>query len=169
VVARALVFGVLAALGLWSLRRAWAWAGGGKMLAWSMALALGLRLLAGVTWAVLLPAYGYDTPQQNAGYVFYDAFRRDGQAWNLAQSGDSLLNAFSQSYAADQYGGLLAFSALLYRVFSPDAHRSLLLVLAGAWAASIGLAFACKAIAAAWGQPYALPAVWLLALYPNRC
>lgn len=163
----ALVFGLLAALGLWSLRRAWLWAGRGNMLAWSMALALGLRLLVGVAWAALLPEYGYDTPQQNAGYVFYDAFRRDGQAWDLAQSGGSLLNAFSQSYAADQYGGLLAFSALLYRVFSPDAHRSLLLVLAGAWAASISLAFACKAIATAGGQPYALPAVWLLALYPE--
>lgn len=163
----ALVFALLCALGLWSLRLAWAWAGGGRALGWAMALALGLRLLSALAWTTLLPTYGYDTPQQNAGYVFYDAFRRDGQAWDLARSGDSLLNAFNQSYAADQYGGLLGFSALLYRVFSPDAHRSLLLVLAGAWAAALGLAFARKAIAAAWGESFALPAVWLLALYPE--
>lgn len=160
-------FGLLAALALWSMRRAWLWAGGEKMLAWAMALALALRLLAGIAWTVLLPAYGYDTPQQNAGYVFYDAFRRDEQSWELAGSGESLLSAFDQSYSADQYGGLLAFTALIYRVFSPDAHRSLLPVLFGAWAAAVSIAFAWRAIAAAFGESYAAPAVWLLSLYPE--
>ncbi len=162
-----LVFALLTCAGLWVLHCAWQWAGAGRALAWAMALAFALRLLSAVIWVVFLPAYGYDTPQQNAGYVFYDAFRRDSQSWQLAQSDQPLLMAFSQSYSADQYGGLLAFSALLYRIFSPDAHRALLLVLAAAWAAAVSLAFARKAIAAVWSESLARPAIWLLALYPE--
>ena len=39
---------------------------------------------------------------------------------------------FSERYGSDQYGGLLAFNTFIYRYFSPDAQRPLMLVLLSA-------------------------------------
>ena len=73
-----------------------------------------LRLLAGVIWFTMLPAFGYETDVQAAGYVMEDAFQRDTAAWELAESGAPLISAFSGDFrSADQYGGLLFFSAAM--------------------------------------------------------
>ncbi len=67
-----------------ALLSAWNWAGGGRMLAWMTALAFFLRLGCGVALSLALPVYGSDSETQKSGYVFFDAFRRDEQAWQLA-------------------------------------------------------------------------------------
>jgi hypothetical protein len=72
-----------------------------------MVTAFILRLAFGVFLAWGLPQFGYEEPTQQAGFVFFDAFRRDGSAWDLAQSGDPLSIAFSDEYSSDQHGGLL--------------------------------------------------------------
>ena len=106
------------------------WAGGGKTLAWMVALAFTLRFVGGVVTYLALPVYGYvDDEDQSAGFAYTDAHRRDSQAWDLASSDLPIYDAFNKTYAYDQYGGLLAFSALVYRYLSPNAHRPLMLVL----------------------------------------
>ena len=66
------------------------WAGGGKTLAWMVALAFILRFVGGVTTYLALPVYGYvDDEDQSAGYTYTDAHRRDAQAWELATSEES--------------------------------------------------------------------------------
>ena len=92
-----------------------------------------VRLAAGVTLQLVLPVAGYDEEVQKAGYVFFDAYQRDGQAWELASSGQSLTTAFrGEGFISDQYGGLLALSAATYRLLSPDLHRpALILILDG--------------------------------------
>ncbi|MEW6242156.1 MAG: hypothetical protein AB1564_15235, partial [Chloroflexota bacterium] len=67
----------------------------------------------------------------------------------------------------DQYGGLLAFSALAYRYLSPGAHRPLLIVVFSALAAALGVSFLWKAAARQWGGSVAAPAAWIFALYPE--
>ncbi|GAB4504746.1 MAG: hypothetical protein Fur0043_17400 [Anaerolineales bacterium] len=143
------------------------WAGGGRMLAWLMSLSFVLRLVTGVGVYLALPVDGYDEPDDRAGYFFTDAHRRDDQAWELAQSDAPLLSAFDKTYHTDQYGGLLAFAALAYRVFSPDAQRPILLILLSVIVSALGMPFFWRAARLAFGERLALAAGWILALYPE--
>jgi hypothetical protein len=143
------------------------WAGGGRMLAWMIALAFGLRLAGGIATYLSLPVYGYDDEDDQAGFVYTDARRRDTQAWELATSNRPILDAFNEKFAYDQYGGLLAFSALTYRYLSSDAHRLLMLVLVSAFMGALGLPFMWKAVNLQWGEKVAAASGWIFALYPE--
>ncbi|GAB4567988.1 MAG: hypothetical protein Fur0017_09970 [Anaerolineales bacterium] len=144
------------------------WADGGKALAWMVALAFVLRFGGGVTTYLALPVFGYaGDEEQSAGFTYTDAYRRDSQAWDLAVSDRPILDAFNSRFAYDQYGGLLAFSALIYRYLSPDAHRVLLLVLMSALMGALGLPFLWKAVNLQWGEKVAMASGWVFALYPE--
>jgi len=145
-----------------------AWAGGGRILAWMIALAFALRLLIGVGVHMVLPIDGYpDDPDDSAGFLFTDAHRRDEQAWDLAGSDEPIISAFNKTYHTDQYGGLLAFTSLAYRVLSPDAHRVILPILLSAIMATLGMPFFWRAAQLAFGEQVALAAGWILVLYPE--
>jgi hypothetical protein len=127
-----------------------------------------LRLVIGVALTLLLPIFGYqDNAEHQAGYVYTDAYIRDNQAWNLATSGDSLSTAFSGSIPGDQYGGLLALSAFIYRFLSPDAHRPILILIVGAIVSAWGVFCLWKASRLWFGDKTAFLAIWLFALYPE--
>lgn len=144
------------------------WAAGRTPLAWMVALAFTLRLAGGVATYLALPVYGYvDDEDQSAGFTYTDAHRRDDQAWQLASSDEPILSAFQEKFSYDQYGGLLAFSAFLYRYLSPDAHRVLLLVVMSAFMGAVGVPFLWKAVSQEWGQGVALASGWVFALYPE--
>ena len=133
-----------------------------------VALAFALRFVGGVATYLALPVYGYvDDEDQSAGFVYTDAHRRDAQAWELANSDRPIMDAFNEKFAYDQYGGLLAFSALTYRYLSPDAHRPLMLVLLSAFMAALGLPFLWKAVNQQWGEKVAIASGWIFALYPE--
>ena len=142
------------------------WAGGGKAIAWMVAFAFALRFAGGIATYLLLPVNGYDDEDDRAGFVYTDAHRRDEQAWELAISGQ-FIGGFNQSYAYDQYGGLLTMSALIYRYLSPDAHRPLMLVLISAFMAALGLPFLWKAVIHQWGEKVAIASGWIYTLYPE--
>ena len=132
--------------------------------------AFGLRLLVGVALSLLLPVYGYQDENAEvtkAGYVFYDAYIRDGQAWKLAYSPAALGEAFTGQFSGDQYGGLLALSAALYRYLSPDAQRPWLVLILGATFAGLGVLFLWKASRSWFGDKVANLAAWIFALYPE--
>jgi hypothetical protein len=143
------------------------WANGGRMLGWIVALAFFLRLVVGVTLHLGLPVYGHTDEDDRAGYVFTDAHRRDNQAWKLATSELPVMDAFSEKYGSDQYGGLLAFNTFIYRYFSPDAQRPLMLVLLSAFFAALGGPFLWKAVNQVFGEKVAWAAAWIFALYPD--
>lgn len=143
------------------------WSGGGRTLAWIIALAFFLRFGVGVALHVSLPIYGHEDEDDRAGYVFTDAHRRDNQAWKLAASEYPVIDAFSKQYGSDQYGGLLAFNTFVYRYFSPDAQRPLLLVLLSAFFAALGIPFFWKAVNQVFGEKVAWAATWIFALYPD--
>jgi 4-amino-4-deoxy-L-arabinose transferase-like glycosyltransferase len=93
-----------------------------------------LRLGLGVFAYYALPLWGYDTPPQQAGYLFLDAYRRDTQARELALSSAPLAQALDEKFASDQYGGLLWLSALVYRYLHPHPLGMVTLAaLVGAW------------------------------------
>lgn len=160
-------FFILFLLGLGTMLAAWRWGGGGKLLAWMTGLALLLRLAAGVAVYIALPRDGYKVPDDQAGFVFTDAHRRDDQAWALATSGKSLLTGFDRAYYSDQYGGLLVLSALTYRGLSPDAHRPLLILTLAALSAALGVPFMFRAALALGQEKLAMLGGWLFVLYPE--
>ena len=138
-----------------------------QALGWIVALTFLLRLGAGVTLHLALPIYGHDDEDDRAGYVFTDAHRRDNQAWELATSELPVIDAFSKEYGSDQYGGLLAFNTFVYRYFSPDAQRPLLLILLSAFFAALGVPFFWKAVSQVFGEQVAWVSTWIFALYPD--
>jgi len=143
------------------------WANTGKTLAWIVAIAFMLRFIVGMSLYLGLPVYGHDDADDKAGFVFTDAHRRDDQAWKLASSERPILVAFTDKFAYDQYGGLLAFSALVYRYLSPDAHRPLMLILISAFVAALGIPFLWKAVSQVFGEKVAWASAWIFALYPE--
>jgi hypothetical protein len=145
----------------------WNWAGGGRVLAWMMILAFSLRLVAGVGFSLALPHWGYPRPEQQAGYLFKDAYNRDRQAWSLAQSNNPLYASFREEFSTDQYGGLLALSALIYRYLSPDAHRPFLILILGAFTVAFGLPFLWRAARLHWPSRVAVLAGWIYVFYPD--
>lgn len=162
-----LAFSLIFLLGLAALAAVWRAAGASRTLGGILLAALVLRLALGVTFRLLLPSAGYDTETQNAGYLFFDAFRRDTQAWALARSDQPLWRAFDKSYATDQYGGLLGLSALFYRYLTPDLHRPLLMVATAALTATLGVALTWRAVEGLGGARQAAWAAGILAFYPE--
>jgi len=160
-------FSILLFLGLLALVSSVRWAFGGKALVWIVGLTFILRLAGGVAIYLLLPIYGYSDADDQAGYVFTDAHRRDDQAWELARSERPILDAFSSKYASDQYGGLLALTAFVYRYLSPDAQRPLMLILLSALVAAFGIPFLWRAVNQAFGEKVAWASTWIFALYPD--
>jgi hypothetical protein len=139
----------------------------GRLLAWLVALAFLLRLGGGIGLSLALPVWGYAEDGQQAGYLFKDAYYRDTQAWNLAGSGEPLWKSFREEFSTDQYGGLLALSALVYRYLSPDAHRPYLILILGAFFAALGVPFLWRAARLRWNERISALAAWIYVLYPD--
>lgn len=137
---------------------------------WLLGLLLGaalLRLLAGAFWSIALPLWGYGGEAESAGYVMSDAYQRDTAAWELAQSEQPLFSAFDDYRSVDQYGGLLFFSAALYRYLGGSTHMPLLLTVMTASFSTLAVLFTWSFARRIWGQDVAKIAAWGLALYPE--
>ncbi len=145
----------------------WRAAGSDKVVGWMMLTAFVIRIALGVFLAWGLPQFGYDTEVQQAGFVYADPFNRESNAWALAQSREPLTLAFRESFEGDQYGGLFALSAFIYRYLSPDAFRPVLMVILTAGASALSLPFFVMALLRLFKRRSALFAGWILALYPE--
>jgi len=165
-----LAYFALCALSAVSIWLAWMWVAAGdspRWLAVVLGVALTLRLGVGIALTYALPRFGYDEAPQRAGYVFYDACTRDGQAWSLAASDKMLRSAFTERSGSDQYGGLLYVSALIYRTLSPDVHRPLLIVVLAAVISSLAVLFTWGFAAMTFGPGVAAFGAWVVTLYPD--
>lgn len=159
----------LVAAGL--LAGGWYWVAAADRPRW-LAAALGvafvLRLGVGLGLEATLPIWGYpDNKSNQAGYVFYDAFKRDNDAWALAASDKPLTAAFSPRYTSDQYGGLLLISATTYRLLGNHVHRPLMVVLLAAAVGALAVLFTWGFTAMTLGGGAAAVAAWIVALYPD--
>lgn len=153
--------------GLFIMLLVWHRAGAGKTLAWMMLIAFGLRIILAVFLIWGLPRFGYENTEQQAGFVFNDAYRRERTAWTLAQSNESLFKAFDDELGSDQYGGMLAMSALVYRTLSPDAFRPGLISIISATAMSLSIPILMAAVQSKFNRKTTVWAGWILALYPE--
>lgn len=163
-----IAYALVGGLGAASLFAVWHFTGRDIPTGKIALIAVLLRLAVGISLMILLPVVGYaNNTSHQSGYFYFDAAVRDQQAWELAQSGTQLWKAFSGEYSGDQYGGMLALSATIYRLFSPDAHRPWLILLLTAAAAGWGALCLGKATRAWFGETTARLAAWIFALYPE--
>lgn len=138
-----------------------------EWLFWLLLGAVGLRLVLGVFFYLALPAWGYGSPVEQAGYVMADAHARDTAAWELAAGSEPLWTAFRDYRLADQYGGLLFFSALIYRYLGGGEHLPLIMVVIAASFSSLSVIFTWAFVRRAWNALSANLGAWALALYPE--
>lgn len=136
-------------------------------LAGLLVLAALLRLGLGIFWDAALPAWGYQSEVELAGYIMEDAFERDSAAWELAESGQPLWQALSETQSSDQYGGLLLLSASIYRLLGGGSHQPLLMVIFGAAIAALAILFTWAFTRMLAGERAAALAAWGIALYPE--
>lgn len=136
-------------------------------LGWLLLAGVLLRLGAGAFWFAGMPKLGHGTAAEQAGYVMADAYQRDQAAWELAKSTKSLERAFLGYRSADQYGGLLFLSALIYRYLGGEVHQPLLIVVLAAVASSLAVLFIWGFSIRAWDEGVAKVAAWGMALYPE--
>ena len=140
------------------------------LLDWLLWLTIGavlLRLALGVTWFLALPAGGYPTEVQQAGYVMEDAYNRDRTAWELARSNQPLAVSFQGYSSTDQYGGLLFLSAAVYRYLGGAEHQPLQVLVLAAAVSGLAIAFTWAFSRRVFGGKVAYFAAWGLALYPE--
>jgi hypothetical protein len=139
----------------------------GRIIIVIAAAAILVRIAVGIGLYLSLPDFGYDTDVQNAGYSYSDAFIRDQGSYSKAFPEKVSDVDNSDISIADQYGGLSMISAAVYRLFSADVHRPLLMVCFSAFSFGLTVFFAWKAILLEWGARVALIAVIVLAAYPE--
>ncbi|MES0359514.1 MAG: glycosyltransferase family 39 protein [Anaerolineales bacterium] len=138
-----------------------------RWLGWLIIGAAVVRLLAGVIWYAGLPNWGYGSPVEQAGYIMADAHLRDISAWELSQTAEPLWEAFSGYRNADQYGGMLFLSALVYRYLGGVQHQSLQMITLTASFSALAILFTWAFARRVWNERVAGLAAWLLALFPD--
>jgi len=128
---------------------------------------LALRIGIGVVLYQGLPRWGYNETAQRAGYVYWDAYKRDSDAYAIARSDQPLSTAYSSSRISDQYGGLLAFSALIYRYSPVSGHHPLLVVIPLAAISTLAILFTWGFLRRAVSEQTAWIGAWIIVLYPE--
>ena len=163
-----LAYAFLGAVGALALWATWRWIGGSNYLAAAAAVAVALRLLVGLGFQWGLPTLGYeDSERHREGYFYLDAYRRDLDAWRLAQLSAPLMTAFTEQAESDQYGGLLFLTGGLYRTLSPSEHHPTIPIALTAWAGGIAVLFAWGFVKLSFGLKPAAFAAWGVAIYPE--
>lgn len=159
--------GVISLIILFALLKIWRGLGSGRAVGIIMLVTLVVRIAFGIFAYAALPIWGYDTPTQNAGFLYSDAQGRDFDAFDIAQRKSPLYTAFTNLEVTDQYGGMMFLSAMVYRTLSPDVSRPLLITLLAAFAMAAGVAFLFAAIRSRWSEKIAVWAAWIFSLYPD--
>lgn len=136
-------------------------------LGWLILGAALLRILIGAIWFVGLPEWGYGSDVEQAGYIMADAHARDIPAWELAQTTEPLWKSLPDYRKADQYGGMLFLSALVYRYLGGDPHQPLQMIVLAASVSSLAILFTWAFAMRVWGDKVARVAAWIIAIFPD--
>ncbi len=165
-----LAYGALSFIGAGLLALGW-WAVGGerfpRAVGAAVVVAVLLRLVVAVGLFKALPVHGYDEKAQRAGYVYYDAYARDTDAWARGRSDRPLWASFEDRKASDQYGGLLYVSAAIHRYLSEGTHRPLAVAALAAAISSLAVLFTWGFTGMVFGRSAGIIAAWAVALYPE--
>jgi len=140
--------------------------GSNKFLIWVLSISLILRFGLGLITTYNLLDWGYEDEPYTSGYLFKDAYTRDNQAWDLATSDKPIWAAFSNDFFSDQYGGLLALSSFVYRIFTPNAHAQFNIIFLVSIINAIGIIFLAKGLLGYKGEEtYSVTSKFILLIF----
>ncbi len=140
------------AQGAW-LRR-WVW------------IALVVRVASVAFWPVALRAWGYRSPEQQAGFIATDAYNASQLAWDRAQSDTPAISAFARGHG-DNTGGITFLAVVAYRAFSPDFQRPMILGLLASSFTALTVLAAYHLASLHASQSVAKGSAIVVALYPE--
>jgi hypothetical protein len=165
---------LITGLGTALLALAWRHVSGGwsvrqmpRALLLALLAGLLLRLISGAVFYRVLPEHGYDTRYHNAGFFFYDAFKRDSDAWAIARSDLPLTTGLLDPTKSDQYGGLLALESLVYAGASGSIPRPLLQVGLTAFVSVLAILYTWAYARQEFSESTGNLAGWIVALFPE--
>lgn len=148
----------------------WRAVGGENSPGWLLTAALiafALRLSVGTALYRAIPIYGYGERAERAGYVYWDAFKRDADAYARGRGEVPLVASFTDPKRSDQYGGLLFVSAGIYRYLGTDEHRPLLPVTLLAGISSLAVILCWGVGRRLFNSSVATAAAWIAVFYPE--
>jgi hypothetical protein len=134
--------------------RKWAW--------W----ALGMRVAFLIIVPLAMQLWGYPSDKNRIGLVETDALNATSKAWNAAQSNQPVLETWTQG-SGDNTGGITVMGVILFRLFSSDQERALLLGLLAAAVSALTVIPTFRLANELFSERTARVAAVIVAVYPE--
>jgi 4-amino-4-deoxy-L-arabinose transferase-like glycosyltransferase len=103
-------------------------------------IALAVRCLSVMIWPIVLREWGYRSAEELGGFLSTDAFNATNTAWTNSQQGFSAVSTFHPDNG-DNTGGITFLAVVVFRLFSPDHQRPMLLGLLASAFSSLAVLF----------------------------
>jgi hypothetical protein len=134
--------------------RKWAW--------W----ALGMRVAFLIIVPLAMQLWGYPSDKNRIGLVETDALNATSKAWNAAQSNQPVLETWTQG-SGDNTGGITVMGVIIFRLFSSDQERALLLGLLAAAVSALTVIPTFRLANELFSERVARVAAVIVAVYPE--
>lgn len=125
-----------------------------------------MRIVFLVIIPVLMLLWGYATDRSHMGLVETDAINATMKAWRAAQSNDPILTTWTQG-SGDNTGGITVLGVTMFRLFSSDQERALLLGLLACAVTSLTVVPAFRLANGLFSGGVAKAAALIAAVYPE--
>jgi hypothetical protein len=129
-------------------------------------LALGMRLTFLIVVPVAMLLWGYASDRNRIGLVETDALNATTKAWRDTQSNEPVLASWRQG-SGDNTGGITVMGVILFRLFSSDQERALLLGLLACAVTSLTVVPAFRLANGLFSGGVAKAAALIAAVYPE--
>jgi hypothetical protein len=128
--------------------------------------ALGMRVAFLIIVPLAMQLWGYPSDKNRIGLVETDALNATSKAWNAAQSNQPVLETWTQG-SGDNTGGITVMGVILFRLFSSDQERALLLGLLAAAVSALTVIPTFRLANELFSERTARVAAVIVAVYPE--
>lgn len=129
-------------------------------------IALAVRLVSVALWPIALREWGYRSPEELGGFIATDAYNATDTAWTLSQQDVSAISTLRPGHG-DNTGGITFLGVIVFRLFSPDHERPMLLGLLASTFSSLTVLFVFLLGESLFSKTVARVAAVLAALFPE--
>ncbi|MGD0807456.1 MAG: glycosyltransferase family 39 protein [Anaerolineales bacterium] len=128
--------------------------------------ALGMRVAFLIIVPLAMQLWGYPSDKNRIGLVETDALNATSKAWDAAQSNQPVLETWTQG-SGDNTGGITVMGVILFRLFSSDQERALLLGLLAAAVSALTVIPTFRLANELFSERTARVAAVIVAVYPE--
>jgi hypothetical protein len=128
--------------------------------------ALGMRVAFLIIVPLAMQLWGYPSDKNRIGLVETDALNATSKAWDAAQSNQPVLETWTQG-SGDNTGGITVMGVILFRLFSSDQERALLLGLLAAAVSALTVIPTFRLANELFSERVARVAAVIVAVYPE--